>query len=49
MAVIPGYIRDEVVVIGNHRDGMLHTFVCAFALIHFTNPRSLFSLGARYN
>ena len=21
MAVIPGHIRDEVVVVGNHRDG----------------------------
>lgn len=23
MAYIPGYIKDEVVVVGNHRDGML--------------------------
>jgi N-acetylated-alpha-linked acidic dipeptidase len=23
MAVIPGHIRDEVVIIGNHRDGTL--------------------------
>jgi hypothetical protein len=23
MAYIPGHIKDEVVVIGNHRDGML--------------------------
>ncbi len=22
MAVIPGHIKDEVVMIGNHRDGM---------------------------
>lgn len=23
MGVIPGYIRDEVVVVGNHRDGIV--------------------------
>lgn len=23
MAVIPGHIRDEVVIVGNHRDGMI--------------------------
>lgn len=23
MAVIPGHIKDEVVIIGNHRDGMV--------------------------
>ena len=25
MAVIPGYIKDEIVVMGNHRDGTFHT------------------------
>ena len=23
MAYIPGHVKDEVVVVGNHRDGML--------------------------
>ncbi len=27
MGVIPGYIKDEVVIIGNHRDGELTTYL----------------------
>lgn len=26
MAYIPGHIKDEVVVVGNHRDGIFHLF-----------------------
>lgn len=31
MAVIPGHIRDEVVIIGNHRDGTLSVIGGALA------------------
>lgn len=39
MAVIPGHIRDEVVIVGNHRDGMIPIatgifFIFGLILLH---------------
>jgi N-acetylated-alpha-linked acidic dipeptidase len=44
MAVIPGHIRSEVVVVGNHRDAWVSTF--AFRLIACSFDRPLKVLGA---
>lgn len=38
MAAIPGHIRNEVVVIGNHRDG--ESLVCLYFLDHFSQRSS---------
>ena len=32
MAYIPGHVKDEVVVVGNHRDGMLTHRLSAYGL-----------------
>lgn len=52
MAVIPGFIKDEVIVLGNHRDGALLALVLtsshANASLHsLLIPRANHSLGAR--
>lgn len=33
MAYIPGRIKDEVVVVGNHRDGMLTRYLTVHSLM----------------
>jgi hypothetical protein len=36
MAAIPGHIKDEVVIIGGHRDGTICAFNCPnFGLKHY--------------
>lgn len=43
MAVIPGYITDEIVVVGNHRDGIY------FFFLSFHDSELSFSLGMKFS